>query len=149
MIGSLLRTVLVILLVVGALAFFAGYRLADGIPGRPATDPDPAPVGTIGREPDGADRQRARERGAAIGERVAVAGERATEALSDGAVTAKIKSKMALDDLVRARDIDVDTTDGNVTLSGRVHSEEERQRALALARETAGVRTVVDRLQLK
>jgi osmotically-inducible protein OsmY len=33
-----------------------------------------------------------------------------------------------------------------VTLSGRVRSEEERQRAVALARETEGVKNVTDRL---
>jgi osmotically-inducible protein OsmY len=53
---------------------------------------------------------------------------------------------MALDDLVQARTIDVDTKDGNVTLSGRVRIPAERERALLLARETAGVRNVVDRL---
>ena len=145
MIGSLLRTLLVVLLVVGALAFFVGYRFANGTVTRPGSDSEA--VGTIGR--DGATVDRARARGAEIGEKVAVAGDRASEALSDGALTAKIKSKMALDDLVRARGIDVDTTDGNVTLSGRVLSQDERQRALALARETAGVKTVTDRLQLR
>ena len=147
MIGSLLRTLLVVLLVVGALAFFAGYRLANGTVTRPTSET--GAVGTLGRDEDAVNRDRARARGAEVGEKVAVASERASEALSDGAVTAKIKSKMALDDLVRARSIDVDTSDGNVTLSGRVHSEGERQRALALARETAGVKTVIDRLQLR
>jgi hyperosmotically inducible periplasmic protein len=145
MIGSLLRTLLIVLLVVGALAFFLGYRFANGTDSRPAAES--GAVGTLGHE--GNDVDRARARGAAIGEQVAVAGDRASDALSDGALTARIKSKMALDDLVRARNIDVDTTDGNVTLSGRVHSEDERRRALALARETAGVKSVVDRLQLR
>ena len=53
---------------------------------------------------------------------------------------------MALDDLVQARTIDVDTQNGNVTLTGRVRTKPERERALLLARETAGVRNVVDRL---
>ena len=48
-------------------------------------------------------------------------------------MTPKIIAKMALDDLVKARTIDV-TTDGPiVTLSGRVHSEAERDRAVRLA----------------
>ncbi len=54
-------------------------------------------------------------------------------------MTTKIMAKMALDDLVKARTIDV-TTDGPiVTLSGRVHSEAERDRAVRIARETEGV----------
>jgi osmotically-inducible protein OsmY len=56
---------------------------------------------------------------------------------------------MALDDLVKARTIDVDTTDSVVTLTGTVESNQERERAVRLARETAGVTRVVDKLQLK
>jgi osmotically-inducible protein OsmY len=66
--------------------------------------------------------------------------------VSDASLTAKIKSKMALDDTVKALDINVTTRNGEVTLSGRVGSEQERTRALALARETGGVRSVRDRL---
>jgi osmotically-inducible protein OsmY len=36
-----------------------------------------------------------------------------------------------------------------VTLSGRVHSQTERERALRLARETEGVQQVVDRLRVE
>ena len=56
---------------------------------------------------------------------------------------------MALDDSVKALKIDVDTQAGVVTLTGTVRSEAERQRAVALARETEGVTQVIDRLQLK
>jgi len=66
--------------------------------------------------------------------------------LSEGAVTAKIKSKMALDDLVKARSIDVTTTKGIVTLRGTVSSAAEHDRAVQLAKETTGVTTVVDKL---
>ena len=63
-------------------------------------------------------------------------------------ITAKIKAKMALDDTVKALDIDVDTVGTTVTVSGVVKSESQRQRALALARETEGVKQVVDQLRL-
>ena len=59
--------------------------------------------------------------------------------MSDSAVTAKIKSKMALDDHVNARAIDVDTSASVVTLRGNVASKYQRDRALRLARETVGV----------
>ena len=52
---------------------------------------------------------------------------------------------MALDDSVNAREVNVDTTDGVVTVSGRFRSEAARDKALQLARETLGVKKVVDR----
>jgi hyperosmotically inducible protein len=84
----------------------------------------------------------AKERGAE-----AVGG--ASDALSDATITTKIKSKMALDDLVKARNINVDTSKGVVTLTGDVTSARERDRAVQIARETAGVTQIVDRLQVK
>ena len=68
------------------------------------------------------------------------------DTISDSALTAKIKSKMALDDLVKARSVDVTTKDRVVTLAGTVRSSTEHDRAVQLARETAGVTQVVDRL---
>jgi hyperosmotically inducible protein len=90
--------------------------------------------------------ERARERGAQIGERAAVAATKAEETLNEAALTAKIKAKMALDDSVKARAIDVTTHGTTVTLSGTVGSTAERERALSLARETAGVTRVIDDL---
>jgi hyperosmotically inducible protein len=69
--------------------------------------------------------------------------------MSDGAITAKIKSKMALDDHVNARAIDVDTSASVVTLRGNVASTNQRDRAVRLARETVGVSHVVDRLHVQ
>jgi len=69
--------------------------------------------------------------------------------VSDSALTAKIKSKMALDDYVEARGIDVNTSATIVTLTGDVASADQRDRALRLARETAGVTKVVDRLRIR
>jgi osmotically-inducible protein OsmY len=69
--------------------------------------------------------------------------------LDDSSLTAKIKSKMALDDHVNARAIDVDTLRSEVTLTGTVASADERQRALRLARDTEGVTRVVDRLVVR
>jgi hyperosmotically inducible protein len=70
-------------------------------------------------------------------------------AMSEGALTAKIKSKMMLDDYVKARTIDVDTSGGVVTLTGVVESAAERERAVRLARETDGVKRVVDKLEIR
>lgn len=68
--------------------------------------------------------------------------------VGESALTAKIKSKMALDDHVNAGAINVDTSGSVVTLSGNVRSKDARERALRLARDTAGVTRVVDRLQV-
>jgi osmotically-inducible protein OsmY len=48
-----------------------------------------------------------------------------------------------------ARTISVDTEGSVVTLSGSVGSNEERDRALRLTRETDGVTKVVDKLEVK
>ena len=77
------------------------------------------------------------------------AADRFSETMSDGALTAKIKSKMALDDHVKARAIDVDTSDSVATLSGVVASADERKRALQLARDTEGITRVVDKLEIR
>jgi hyperosmotically inducible protein len=92
------------------------------------------------------DQQRVRETGTEIAEGARAAGARVAEAVEDGALTAKIKSKMALDDHVKAREIDVDTSDGLITLTGTLQSEAERERAIRLTLETEGVRTIIDAL---
>jgi len=71
------------------------------------------------------------------------------DAVSDSALTARIKSKMLLDDDVKARGIDVDTSGTIVTLTGVVRSADERDRAVRLARETKGVTKVVDKLRVR
>jgi hyperosmotically inducible protein len=81
--------------------------------------------------------------------KVGIVADKLGDTMSDSAVTAKIKSKMALDDHVNARAINVDTSASVVTLRGHVASKYQRDRALRLARETVGVAHVVDRLQIK
>jgi hyperosmotically inducible protein len=93
--------------------------------------------------------EKAREIGATVGERAAEAANDARRALTDGQVTAKIKAKLALDDTVKALAVHVDTNGSTVTVSGTVGTTAQRDRVLQLARETAGVTTVVDRLQVR
>jgi osmotically-inducible protein OsmY len=93
--------------------------------------------------------ERARQQGAEIGERAAVATSKIEESIGEAALTAKIKAKMTLDDLVKARAIDVTTRGTTVTLTGTVESRTERERAVLLARETDGVTEVVDDLRLR
>ena len=141
MFRALLRLVVLVVVLVAAAAFFLGYWGRGGLH-RP--EPSTSTIGTIGH----VDAGRAREAGAAVGEKAAEAANKAGELLSDGTLTAKIKSKMALDDSVEARHIDVTTRDHVVTLSGPVRSVPEHDRALQLAKETDGVRQVIDHLKV-
>jgi osmotically-inducible protein OsmY len=88
------------------------------------------------------------DRVAQLDARAGKAAAKVGEFLSDAELTAKIKSKMALDDSVRARTIDVSTTDGVVTLAGTVGSAAERVQAVRLARDTKGITQVVDHLKV-
>jgi hyperosmotically inducible protein len=105
----------------------------------------PVAVGTTGT----GGVETARERGAEVGEKVAIAAEKVKETAAEAALTSKIKAKMVLDDNIRARAIDVTTNGSVVTLNGVVRSVEEHDRAVRLARETAGVTDVADRLQIE
>ena len=143
MFRALLRLVVVLVILVGAGAFFLGWW-GSGRFGPAPAESNPPPVGTIGR----VDTAKAKEVGAQIGAKTADAANKAEAMLSDGALTAKIKSKMALDDLVKARSIDVSTSNHVVTLEGIVGSVAEHDRAVQLAKETAGVTEVVDRMKV-
>ena len=102
-------------------------------------------VGTGGS----ASTDKAREIGAEIGEKTALAAQRLKENTQEATITAKIKAKMALDEMVKAREIGVSTENATVVLTGSVASAAERERAVALARETEGVTEVVDRLAIR
>ena len=69
-------------------------------------------------------------------------------AQTDAGITGKVKSKLAADDTVKAYQIDVDTKDKVVTLSGNVDSQAAKDQAVALARGTEGVADVVDNIQV-
>jgi osmotically-inducible protein OsmY len=97
----------------------------------------------------GANTERAREVGAEIGERTAVAADQARRALNAGSITAKIKAKLALDDTVKALDVNIDTAGSTVTVRGTVDTAAQKERVLQLARETDGVKQVVDRVEVR
>lgn len=134
---GLFRLVVVIAIIAVVAGYVLGYRVRNGqIEG---------PTGAVAT----VDSEKARDAGAAIGDKVATGANAAQKALANASLTGKIKAKMALDDTIKAVAIDVDTLDGVVTLSGTVKSESQRTRALQLARETAGVTAVTDRLRIE
>ena len=81
-------------------------------------------------------------------DKIGTAAERTGEAITDAAVTSAVKAKFLADTSTPGMKIDVDTKDGVVTLSGTVRSSAEADRAVALARETNGVKRVVNNLKV-
>jgi hyperosmotically inducible protein len=76
------------------------------------------------------------------------AASRTGEVVGDAAITSAVKTKFLADPNVAGLKIDVDTTDGVVTLKGNVQSATEKTRAIELARETTGVKSVTDQLKV-
>ena len=68
---------------------------------------------------------------------------------SDAGITTKVKAKMVADDTVKAHEINVTTRDHVVTLSGEVGTTAAKDQAIQIARQTDGVRDVVDQLTIK
>ena len=68
--------------------------------------------------------------------------------VSDSAITAAVKSKMVANTDVKAHNIDVNTENGVVYLMGKVSSVREKSEAERIARETDGVVSVVNHLQV-
>jgi hyperosmotically inducible periplasmic protein len=67
--------------------------------------------------------------------------------VKDSVITTKVKAKLATEHLGSLANVRVDTDkDGVVFLSGTVRSQEEASRAITLARETEGVRSVNSKL---
>ena len=139
MVRAVIRLVLVAIVVVAAAFFLLGYWSGGRFEAAPATDVKAPEIDTTA----------ARRAGAEIGEKAATVAARVSESMDEGSLTAKIKAKMVLDDLVKARTINVTTNGTTVTLTGTVHSQQERDRSVALARETEGVTSVVDHLTIR
>ena len=72
----------------------------------------------------------------------------ATQTVSDAAITAKVKTLFAADEVVKAHKINVDTVQGVVTLNGVVRTDAEKQRAMDIARRADGVRSVRDNIKV-
>ena len=70
-------------------------------------------------------------------------------ATTNAGLSTEIKSKLAADSTVQARDINVDSDRGIVTLSGTVESQAAKDRAIQITRETKGVVNVRDMLTVR
>ena len=96
-------------------------------PTSPATTPPAAPPATAGTPP-------AAERSAA------------GQGLDDSALTTKVKTALLADDKVKGLNINVDSNNGTVTLTGKAGSPEEKNQALKIVRGVEGVKNVEDRI---
>lgn len=68
---------------------------------------------------------------------------------ADAGITGLVKTKLAADGQVKASEINVDTANGVVTLTGNVDGQPARDRAVQLAKETSGVREVKDMIAVR
>jgi len=69
--------------------------------------------------------------------------------MGDSEVTAKVKSKLVADPQTSAIKIGVETKSNVVTLTGTVPTDTEKKKAEELARETSGVKGVVNNINVK
>jgi hyperosmotically inducible protein len=69
--------------------------------------------------------------------------------IDDAMTSAAVKTKLAGDRLGTLTEVSVDTRQGEVTLSGTVEDEVQRERASYLAGQVRGVRSVVNNLQTR
>ena len=67
---------------------------------------------------------------------------------TDAGITTNVKSRLITDDSVKANQINVDTQNHVVTLTGEVRTPQEEARAVELARGTKGVTDVVNHLTI-
>lgn len=67
---------------------------------------------------------------------------------SDAGITTKVKSRLETDRTVNAAKVEVTTQHKVVILSGTVDTPESRTQAVALAKQTEGVKNVVDKLTI-
>ncbi len=68
--------------------------------------------------------------------------------VSDAALTSKVKARLAADPEVNPFEIDVDSDNGVVRLSGTVDNERARDQAVTVASRTSGVRDVIDDIEI-
>jgi hyperosmotically inducible protein len=74
--------------------------------------------------------------------------EKSGNAVKDSWVTMKIHSQFVPEDALEDSDIDVDTHNGVVTLTGTVATAQAKMRAVEIAKATDGVKSVRDQLRI-
>jgi hyperosmotically inducible protein len=73
---------------------------------------------------------------------------RSVHPVDDSVITSKIKGKFVKDKQVRADNIEIETVDGAVNLTGTARTRAKAAHATALARQVAGVKSVKNNIQI-
>jgi hyperosmotically inducible protein len=68
--------------------------------------------------------------------------------VDDSTITTRVKHVMMKDKVVKARQIDVDTINSHVTLTGAVATPHEAKRATQIAQSVPGVKSVSNNIQI-
>jgi hyperosmotically inducible protein len=68
--------------------------------------------------------------------------------VDDSTITTRVNHAMMKDKIVKARQIDVDTIGGHVTLTGAVATRNEAKRASQIAQSVPGVKSVSNNIQI-
>jgi hyperosmotically inducible periplasmic protein len=113
--------------------------------------PGVTPTTGIDDKVQGEARDAARDADAKLDDAQKKAGDKTDQAgdmAGNAALTAAVKTKFLADTDISGLRIDVDSKNGVVTLTGNVPTAAEKTRALKVARETDGVKSVVDRLKV-
>lgn len=92
---------------------------------------------------------RAENAGENAGDRARDTGRTARQQMSDAAITAKVKAALIREKDLSAMDINVDTEDGMVQLSGFVERQDQIDRAEKAAESVENVKSVKNDLRLK
>lgn len=71
------------------------------------------------------------------------------EYIDNSAITARVKTALIDDEIVKANDVQVETFRGTVQLSGFVDTEAQKDRATTVAKSVQGVREVKNNLIVK
>ena len=80
--------------------------------------------------------------------KTAHAAKKTGEVITDAAITTEVKTKLVAAKGVPGSKINVDTTDGTVTLKGVVPTRASRAKAVRITRASKGVKRVVDELTI-
>lgn len=126
MIMKILRTAMVMTAMLSAIGLTACGRQGSG------------PAETAGKNVDQAAQT--------VGNAVDNAATNTGQALSDTAITSKVKAAIFAEPGLKTLQINVETTNGMVTLTGTVNSQRNSDKAVAIAGNVEGVKGVSNRL---
>jgi len=114
----------------------------------------PVPAATTGsygeKAEDTAEQAKAKTENAAHEAKVKTekAASKTAEVITDSAITSDIKTKYLAEPGVSGLDIHIETNKGVVTLSGNVKTKAEETKAMSIARDTHGVKRIVNKMKI-